>query len=468
MTVDCNWCTLKVDNDKMYALMCLHTINGDEAYNITEQLVMDFLEDQQITFGISEIAIQSMLEHVMYEQYICVARGIPATRGEDAHYDFQKSTQDMKMKPLINEDGTADFKNSLNLATINEGELLAVYVPPTEGTPGYDIYGTLVPALGTGKDVLPLRGKGIVPDETGHKYYAEYTGHIVMDGAKISIDKLYRVNGDLNIETGNIHFDGDVEVSGDVRSGLEIDTKGSIFIGGHVGACKLKAGQNITIQKGIQGRGICEISAGGDVACKFVEACHIVADGNIYADSVLNSTLLAKNQVIVTSKHGNVLSSEIYGMCGVIVKEAGNSAGTPTLLRAGLPREYYARATELDQSIKEIDDKIAAFNHHLEALDQAAAEQPDGPDSKIADTRMQIMRAKIVLTSTRTEHLEELTDLKARIKEDSHNSYINIIGTVYDGVRIYIGTYPYLVTEAVKEVTFKVSCNEVILTSLES
>ena len=464
MTINTSWCTLKIDNSNMYALMCLHTSENEEEHTLTRQLVLDLLSSLDVKHGINDIAIDSFLEHVMYEQYICIAQGTLPTKGVDGHYEYQKDTKDMKKKPLINEDGTADYKNSLNLATINEGELLAIYIPPTKGTPGINLFGQEVPPLGNGKDILPLRGKGIELKEGTNEYYASYTGHIVMDGPKVYIDKLYRVNGDLNIEIGNIKFDGDVEVFGDVRSGLSIDAKGSIFIHGHVGGCTLTSGENITIEKGIQGRSCCVINAKGDVACKFVESCQIISGGNIYADSVLNSTLKAENQIIVTSKHGNVISSEVYGMRGVIVNEAGNSTGVSTLLRAGLPREYYTRANELNKLILEAENKINSFNHHLEILENTP-NKDDNP--KIASTRMQIIRARIVLSSKKTEYEDEFNELNAKISEDSENSYINITGTIYEGVRIYISNTPYLITEAVKAVSFRLLHSEVIMRSLD-
>lgn len=462
MTIDCSWCTLKVDNSGMHALMCLHASDQDEDHLITENMVMEFLTSQKITSGISQVAINAMIEHVMYEQYVCVAKGTAATRGENGYYDFKKDMHDMKKKPLINADGSVDYKNSLSLALVKEGELLATYIPPTEGKPGIDIYGKIQPALGRGKELMPLRGKGIKSDDSKINYYAEFSGHIVMDGSRISIEKLYQINGDLDLETGNIHFDGDVDVSGDVRSGLEIITTGNIYIHGHVGACKLEAGKCITIEKGVQGKDSCEIKAGENVACKFVERCKINSAGNIYADSVLDSTLIAENQIIVISKVGNVVNSEVYGMCGVIVKEAGNNVGTPTLLRTGLPHEYYLRANELTKAIQEIDQKINSFNHHLETLESAMASDPE----KYNDTKMQITRAKIVLSSSRKEYSDELSVLNEKIKADRTNSFINITGTVYDNVRIYIGSIPYLVTEAVKEVTFRIHNNEIIVESL--
>lgn len=449
MDVSNSWCTLKVDNDGMHALFCLQVPEGEEEFTITEQVINDFLKQQNIIFGISSIAIQVLLNDTMYGQYVCVAMGKPATHGVDGHFEFAKDMQDMKKKPLIAEDGTADYKNSLNLATIKEGELLAEYIPATDGTSGVDIFGNDIPSLGKGKDLLPLRGRGIVSDEEKKKFYAEYSGHIVMEDTKIYIDKLYRVSGNLDIEVGNIVFDGDVEVMGDVRSGFSIDTTGSIFIHGHVGGCTLNAGGNITIEKGIQGRDICIITAKGDVACKFIERCKIYADGNIYADSVLNANLIAKNRVIVTSKSGNVIGSEVYGMTGVIVKEAGNCAGTHTLLRSGLPREEYAKAHELFLQINEIEEKINSFNHHLEVL-----EVSDKDDETKDGMRKKIMRAKIVLSSQKSKCMEELNVLNGRIVEDAHNSFVDVLDLVYEGVRIYIGNVPYIVTEQIREVSY--------------
>lgn len=464
MTVDCNWCTLKVSNDNMYALMCLNANDSEEDIILSEALVLDFLASQNIVSGINHIAISSFVEHAMYGQYICVAQGTPAAKGADGHYEFHKEMQDMKKKPLINQDGTADYKNSLNLAIISEGECLATYIPPTAGTEGIDVFGNVLPPLGNGKDALPLRGRGIYHDDSKTNYYAQYSGHIVMDGSAINIEKLYRVNGDLNIEIGNIRFDGDVEVCGDVRSGLEIDATGDVFIHGHVGGSLIKAGKNAVIDKGIQGRGICEIIAGNDIVCKFVESCYMEAGQNIYADSILNSHVIAKQQVLVTSKTGMVISSEVYGMTGVIVKEAGNDMSTSTLLRSGLPREEYARSIELKKLIKETDTKIDAFNQHLKIIEEST-HNSKVPDPKLVETKMQIMRAKIVLDSSKKEYEDELRILKERTDKDAVHSFIRITGTVHIGVKIYIGMSPYLVNEAVREVTYRVMGNQVIALS---
>lgn len=464
MNIENNWCTLKVDNESMHALMCLHAPTGEEEMDITEECVREFLAAQKISFGLSDVDIHAISNHIAYGQYVCVAQGKAPTRGKDGYYEFCKDMQDIKKKPLVMENGTVDYHNSLTLATISEGEVLAIYHPPTEGEEGTDIFGNFVRPLGKGKEALPLRGRGIRPDEDKINYYAEYSGHIVMEGTHVSIEKLYRVSSDLDIEVGNIKFDGDVEVMGDMRSGMEIAAKGSVFIHGHVGACRIKAGENITIEKGIQGRDNCEIVADGDVACKFVERCYICAGKNMYADSILNARVKASNQVLVTSKSGVVVGSEVYGMTGVTIKEAGNEAGTPTLIRAGLPKTEYMRAKELTEKLQKIDGQLAELNENMDML--SFAERHEG-SSAVAEKRTQIMRAKIVLGSERKMCQDELDAINERIRANFDNSYINITGTVFTGVRIYIGDTPYIVPESMKEVKYTVRNGAVVAYGLD-
>lgn len=454
MTKEFGWCTLKISNDNMYALVCLSENTNEEIPVYSEKMVLDILESANITNGINLIAIQSLIENMMYGQYLCVAKGSLPTKGNDGYFAFHKDVNDMKRKPLINQDGTADYKNSLCLAVIKQGEMLATYIPPTKGTTGIDIFGNIVPSLGDGKEVLPLRGRGITHDEEKVHYYAEYSGHIVMDNEKINIEKLYRVNGDLDLEVGNIQFDGDVEVSGDVRSGMSIDATGDIFIHGHVGGCKLSSQKNIIIDKGIQGRDICEITASLDIVCKFVESCTLKADQNIYADSILNSHVVAKNQVIVNSKNGNVIGGDTYGMAGVIVKSAGNEIGTPTILKAGLPREAYTRVNELKSLIKKNEEKTKTFNQHLKSITE--------PDMKT-----QIMRAKIVLDSQIKEYSEELEELQSRIAADYDGSYVKVTGVVYNDVIIQISAYQHIVHESIKDIIYRVVGSEIMGTGAE-
>ena len=447
------------EEDDMKASLCIKKQTGPDAFEITVPLIEDFLKAQGVVKGLDKNAIEELSKTDRYEQFYVVAVGEPPTKGEDGYFEYTRNTQDITKKPLIKEDGTADYKNATTLAMIKEGELLATYIPPTDGKTGCDVFGNIRMSLGKGKPQLPLRGKGIVSDEDKTHFYAEHTGHIIMNGSHISIDKLYSLPGDLDIETGNIDFDGDVEVCGDARSGFDINASGNIYVHGHVGGCKLTAGGNITIGKGTQGHGDCFISAKGDVACRFVEWSDIRADGNIYADSVLNSTLVAKKQVIITSRTGNVIGGDVHGMTGLIVKEAGNDAATPTILRAGLPRQEFARASELGTLIKEANEKVTAIDANIKKL---AAIPKEKLTDQLTQMKTSLTRARIMTISQRDTYAKELEAINARIKENDANSYVNVLGIVYEGADIYIGTTHSIIRERMREISYRLRKGQVV------
>jgi len=57
----------------------------------------------------------------------------------------------------------------------------------------------------------------------------------------------------VDINSGNITFDGSLEVKGDVAEGMTIDVTGDVYIQGGVERAAVKAGHNIKVGGGIFG-----------------------------------------------------------------------------------------------------------------------------------------------------------------------------------------------------------------------
>lgn len=414
-----NWCILNVDKKKLIATLTIKTPDGDEITTITPTYIEQFLNEQGITFGINKIAIESLAHTLRYGQSIIVATGQPAINGKDGYTEFLIPVEDTK-KPVIDEDGSVDYINSLKLAVVEKDQVFAKYVHPTKGEDGIDIFSNFIPPV-PGRETLPLKGTGFTFDSDKEEYIASYDGHISVINNIITIDKLYIVHGDLDIDKGNINFNADVEITGDVRSGLSIQADGCIYIHGHVGACNIVSKKNIIISKGIQGHDKGRIVADGDVTCKFVERCTIVSKGNIWADSILNSQVSATGQIIVTSKSGVVIGSSILGIRGVIVKNAGNEAGINTVLCAGPPKELIEQMLSLAERCKKASN--------------------DNEKKKIYD---------------------ELAPLNEFINISLKEAFIHVTGVSYAGVTIRIGRTTLLVTESFKDVTYQLK-NSVIV-----
>ena len=89
---------------------------------------------------------------------------------------------------------------------------------------------------------------------------------------------------DVDNTTGDIEYEGNVIVHGNVRAGFTLKASGDITIMGVVEGANVDAGGNLTVNRGIQGMNKAQIHAGGDIVSKFVENATIVCGGNIETD----------------------------------------------------------------------------------------------------------------------------------------------------------------------------------------
>ncbi len=67
-------------------------------------------------------------------------------------------------KPKVREDGTVDYREIETIATVGEGDLIAVVHPPQQGKPGLTVTNEVIPV----KEVHPVTiklGKGVTMDE---------------------------------------------------------------------------------------------------------------------------------------------------------------------------------------------------------------------------------------------------------------------------------------------------------------
>lgn len=456
-----DWVVLKIDDRRMWASLTIKEPEGEEEPYFSPEFIEAYLRGNGITAGILKENIEALSNCVAYGQETIVARGKEPVKGRDGFYTYMVVLEDCKNKPTINSDGTVDYYNSLRLAMVEEGDVFAVYEPATAGEYGYTIFSEMLSPL-KGRDLRPLRGRGFTMSEDRKTYTASFGGRIFRQDERIIIEKIYIVKGDLDIEQGNIKFNGDVEVKGDVRSGLTIETDGDIFVHGHVGGCNLTAGGSITIRKGIQGRNKCEIIAGRDVACSFIERCRINAKGSVYADSILDSEVVAREMVKVCSKKGLIVGGNVTGIQGVEAKNVGNDVGVLTTLYTGVLHDDIVKLSEIDEKIQKIKGDVEILDKNLKIYDSLDGSRRTKETEAV---RMKILRAK-VLEAAELKKLQDQHDaLELEISTARKDAIIHITGVVYAGTKVCIGRSSLVTKESFKDVIYKSVNEEVVQTS---
>lgn len=445
-----DWVVLDISEDRMTVSLSIKKPEGEEEPCFSPEFIESYLKENRITAGIDRQAIEALSSYVEYEKPVVVAKGKPAVNGRDGVYQYTVPLEDIKHKPVLNEDGSVDYINSLKLAMVKENDLIAVYVPATKGDYGYTVFSEMLQPV-PGRELRALRVKNIVANDDGTEYRAKITGRIFKENERIVVEKIYIVKGDLDIEQGNIVFNGDVEIKGDVRSGLSITAEGNIFIHGHVGASRLIAGGDVTIRKGIQGRNKCTIVAKGDVACSFIERCTISAGGTIHADSIMDSDVAARVKINVNSKKGVIVGGNVSGMQGIVAKESGNDAGITTVLQAGAIPEHMRAAAEMSNTLEAVLRDIKILDEHLKKYDALDGSQRT---KEIEATRMKILRAKVIKAAEQKSLYEKLTALNNEIDKAKHEAVIKITGTVHLGTQIKMGQASYIVKKSCRDAEY--------------
>ena len=452
-----------IDEKHMNVSLVAKRSEDNEPLDVTADSIIELLQKNGVKVGINRAAVQSFAAYAAYDKEVIVASGKPAVNGEDGRYHYLVPLEDQKDKPVVAEDGSVDYLNSLKLAMVEEGQTIAVYKPPTKGEYGYTVFSEILKPV-PGRQLPMLKGKGFTVSEDGLTYSAKLSGRIFTENGRIIIEPIYVVKGDLGIEHGNIDFNGDVEVHGDVHSGLRIEAKGCIFINGHVGNCKLHAGGNITIGKGVQGKYGCEIVAGGDVAASFVERCNITSGGNVYADSLMDCRVFARDSVFVTSKHGCIIGGSVNAMQKITAREIGNEAGVITKLQFGEMPQYRKECNGHKKRLQKTIEDIAVFESQLEKYEQLETGKLSADMEQI---KTQIIRAKIVRQAEKHSLEERIRQMELELKAAHEDSFVRVTGIVHPGTMVMAEAAVYVQNEAYKDVYYRQWLGKIRLLSPE-
>lgn len=440
------------DDDKMVAKLKLQLKENGKEYTISDLKV--FLEDNHITVGVIEDEILKMISYDIYDIPSVVARGKEAVNGKDGYYIFHVKNEEKEKRPIVLDDGKVEYVRTVEYETVEEGDLIAEYIPATNGEFGYSLDHKMRNPK-RGKELPRLKGRGFRYEDG--KYYASQFGKIDIRDHVIQITNVLEIAHDVDVNYGHIDFKGDVNIRGDVHSGIVIKASGNIEIKGHVGNCQIEAGKNIVIQNGMQGKMTGSLRAGGDIFCKFFENVKVSAIGNIFVKTVLNSQLEAEGIITVEGRESVVLGGSVHAIQGMEISQAGNEMEVPTKLVAGVLPKTMERNKELVFLIKKIEDEVALLDRAARVMDRMAQ---TNITKEVENRKRKIIQAKIIKATELKQCKDEKMQNEILI---SSGKDVNIViqNVVYPGTRVEIAGIGIDVKEAIKHAKFILNAGEI-------
>ena len=372
---------VEISDDAMQAWLTITPASGGKGPCSDDVYVR--LGEAGVTFGIDQAAVDAACASGSAE-HILIAAGAPAVDGENARFELMISDA-RDRAPQMNEHGLIDFREQGAIPTVTKDQPLMRRFPATTGTAGRNVRGVPVEPK-PGKDA-PFDGNmvGAYPSANdSNVLLAIFSGQPLRCGNNVHVEPIYRVR-EVNLATGNISFDGTVQVEGEVLPGMKVHATGDILIGGVVDGAHLEAGGDIHVAGGIIAKS--QVLAGGAVSARFVEGSQVLAGTTIgIEDTALQGDLQANNQIIVGIK------SPERG------RLAGGSARAMMLIRAPLLGSSTSGVTSLSLGVNPVLE--AQYQDILHKVQKQKAEEENIEKvikhlSKIGDKSGMLERAKV-------------------------------------------------------------------------
>ncbi|OLN23650.1 hypothetical protein BTO30_03520 [Domibacillus antri] len=219
-----------------------------ESNDLEEKKVLARLQELQVVHGVLKHVIKDVCQNPGSTDYI-IAKGTYPKEGlnGDVHVLVQEP-DDMTW----NEAEKVDYREKNMFMHVEEGEIIAEVIPSVPGVAGENLLGNPVLPKPV-KDVTVRTGKNVIL--TNQKIIALKGGRPQLEwrGMLLKADVMEELvhAKDVDLESGNIHFYGDVRVQGSVQESMTIESGGKVFIKGTVSKAKIEAGQSVTVENNV-------------------------------------------------------------------------------------------------------------------------------------------------------------------------------------------------------------------------
>ena len=441
---------LRVSEDRMSC----EIVNFDrqvyqhEKFECSKEWLLKQLKRFKIVEEAYEPHIEQVLKLMKMEEdlnKVVVASGIVGKAAEGAYiYEVYKTA---KQEAAAETDDTIDFRDLHQTDIVKEDTLIAEirYMTPEE--PSITVHGKKVAGPAPEKFKIHL-GEGIEERKKGQFWSIDY-GVPQIKGNKIDLLKALVHIGDVNMKSGNIIFDGPVEIRGDIDLGATVEATNDIKIIGNIeGAVVRSLKGSVIVHGGVITTERGKVEARVDVKATFVENSHIIAGQKLIVEkAILNSTVHVGDIVrVYKSSGGMIAGGKIYAGKIISTPNLGFQRGHVTYVNCGGDWK-----TEYSMSIN-----LNRLNYLKEDLTKSRSDLREISRKKYQDKeereKKKILQERVKKLKRITEALEhKMNVLKAKVTYND-NAEIFVYDMLYMNCQISISSKPVKVNFEFKEV----------------
>lgn len=426
--------SIEVSQDNMLVTLRFYPASQTGKRATMDSVIKD-LRFRNVVYGIQMSVLQ---DHFMSEGIYCtdlvVAKGKEPRHGTDAYIKYYFNT-DVHAQPTLKDDGTVDYFHLNMINPCKKGQLLAEIIPEDEGEYGTTVQGAKIKPRQVKKAHLEF-GHNIEISEDRRKITSMVDGHVSLVEGKVFVSDVYEVEN-VDLSTGNIDFEGSVQVKGNVSSNFVIRAGGNVIISGVVEGAHIEAGGNIIIARGMNGMTKGTLKAGGNIVAKFLENATAAAGGYVSTESILHSNVTATTEIQVTGKRGFITGGHVRAGQKIEVKTLGATLGAPTVVEVGVDPEKKAEYMRLQKEVSEIVKTIRNIQPIL-----ASFAEKKSKGVRFTPDQINYIRNSAATMETQKKSLEEKNRRMQELQLEfnpQERAMVLVKGEVYPGTTIIIG-----------------------------
>jgi hypothetical protein len=196
--------------------------------------VLKQIDAMKISAVVREMLIRNEINLISGE-WIVIAEGIAPVASVDARIEKFFSDEIQNDFVQADEHDRVDFRSHMKIPSVKSNDVMARLHPPVAGKNGLDVYGqAIVPAPPKN---YAIKARMNVTIAEGNVVIATKAGRPLMKGEDVlefEVIPCFQWNADVDFRCGNIFFDGDVEINGNVMEGMSVESSGRVTVNGNV------------------------------------------------------------------------------------------------------------------------------------------------------------------------------------------------------------------------------------------
>jgi uncharacterized protein (DUF342 family) len=418
---------VEISDDRMQAWLSIDPGEGSGA-KLSEKKIRDGIESAGVTKGINNEVLDKAIEAVLSGEKV---ERIPFAQGAEPDLGGREQLEFLlqlasNAAVTIREDGSADYRNKDNMTRVTKDQAIArITPPPKKPTPGFDVSGKEI--LPPGEQALNIQVSERIRQEEQEDHtvilYSTIDGELKYEKNAMDVLAVHTVQGNVDLNTGNIKFPGTVQVAGNVESGLYIMSNADIKIMGGVDRALLSAGGDILIQGGVKGGGKSLLRAKQNILASFIEQATVLAVQDIkIAKSCFRSNVKCNGKLMMGDS-STIVGGTVKVKHGLEVSNLGSERGIHTRVHFGQDYLVEDQVNVQEKEIKKIQLQIAEIDAEIQ---KAAKTQEKQRLAALANKKTKLIK----LMQKRGVHL---FNLKERF-EQHFESQLIVSGSLHPGV----------------------------------